>query len=59
MSEEEEVLKMQLAALEREYRKACEPIIKKLAAIHAMKQPKPIFVDYNTWASLQENEVMK
>ena len=56
---EEEALKMQLEALYREYRKACEPIIKRLAEIEAAKRPEPITVDYNTWSLMQENEVLK
>ena len=41
---EEEYLRKQLADLEASYRKAAEPIIKRLAAIEAKKPPKPFIV---------------
>lgn len=39
---EEQYYREQLAMLHREYQKATEPIIRRLAAIDAMKQPEPM-----------------
>jgi len=65
MTEEQE-LRAQLAEIYRQHQKACEPIIRRLAAIHARKTPRLIIntmanevMNYDQWAELQENEVLK
>jgi hypothetical protein len=46
VSEAEDLLRQELAQLQREYSERAKPIINKLAELDAMKPPKPAILDY-------------
>lgn len=56
---EEQYLRGQLVELHRSYQKACEPIVKRLAAIESMKPPQPMLFSLAQWHALQNDEVPK
>jgi hypothetical protein len=51
LDEYERYLLEQLAELRHCYLKACEPYLKKLAYIHAMRVPAPVILDTSKYDS--------